>query len=473
MKRDTFIPSLNTLLIFGMAVFLSCAHQNRVRDGIEDEAANSEDQAVVSEEGSVAPIEGEAPQGELAELSPEAKPEGEVAAPTEQPVASEDADLKDLGIDPNQPPAEVAATTENPEALAVGDGTAGALTTDPNAATAQAPTESSLDPLTNLESGAGAVAATTTTESTTETTATTTEPSLAANNVEITRMEPIVDSGAGSRGAGATGGSSWSGTSSVPKIPSKAVTKHGTELNRFYVARVGDTPDSVSNLVYGSAEHSADLAKWNGSTWAPGKVLYYKSATEPGDTTMRSFYQERGVQPEEYTIQKGDWLSKVAKRQLGHPKSWKEIAIVNGMNSPDSIEVGQKIAIYPQDLSGYSKPEAPKQEPEPIAKAPEQIQPQQVQPQQPQNQPMDPNAELAKQLPPEPPPVQPPVKMNSPQQEIDPSKLIEQNLPAVFILGGVLVLSALYLMVRRKKSRKSLDDFGDENFAPPTKLKRK
>lgn len=485
MKRDTFLPSITTLVIFGMTLFLSCAHQNRVRDGLNEEAG--EEEAFVSEEGSTAP-EGEAPQGDLAELSEPPPAEGateavpvEEGAPVEGATAeavpgTEDADLQALGIESSTPPTDSAAL-EATTTTEVGDATAGALSTDPAAGGAVAGAEGGTDPLAGLEAGAaGATAGALADSSSSDPLAPPPTEPPPTNNVEITRMEPIIDTGAGSRGAVDTGGSSgWAGSSSVPKIPSKSVTRRGTELNRFYMARSGDTPESVSNLFYGSPDRAGEVANWNGNSFAPGKVLYYKSAIEPDDHSMRSFYQEKGVQPEEYTVAKGDWLSTVAKIRLGHPKSWKEIAVVNGMSSPDSLEVGQKLAIYPKDLSGYSKQvvEEPKPEPQQVAQVPEPVQPQQ-QFQPPQNQPADPNQEMAQANPPpvqEAPP-QEPVKVQKPQA-VDPSKVLEQNLPAVFILGGVLILSILYLVVRRKKTAKPLDDFGDDNFAPPTKLKRK
>ena len=61
---------------------------------------------------------------------------------------------------------------------------------------------------------------------------------------------------------------------------------------------------------------------------------------------MNSFYRERNLTPEEYVVQKGDWLSTIAKSKLGHPMSWKEIAAVNNISSADGIESGQKLLIY-------------------------------------------------------------------------------------------------------------------------------
>lgn len=494
MKRDTFLPSISTLLIFGMTVFLSCAHQNRVDETALNEEEVSAEQATAPEEGATNPETAEGtPSGELSELSPEpstATPE-EVSLEGAQPTADasqatvENQDLAALGAE------DKSLENLSPEGQAPVDTTAGALSTEgTETAQAAAPTEpaTDLDPLTNLGADTAAAGAVTDlnaeTSQTTSSLAneTTTTPGF-TNDVPITRMEPII-SPVGENRASFSGGerSRFSGTSHVPTIPSQAVTRSGAKLNRFYFVRQGDTSASVSTLLYGNPDQAKQLSQWNGRHWKAGKLIYYQSPQNPNEEAMRSFYQERNVSPEEYTIGRGDWLSKVAKKKLGASGSWKEIAVVNGMKTPDSLEVGHKIAIYPKDLGSYSGTtvatnEAPSHEEPRVEQpvAPPQ-QPEQQTPPQNQVQPVDPNQELANQQ--VPPPQQPVIEPPSPpvqnqQPAVDASKVVEQNLPAVFILGGVLVLSVLYLMVRRKRSSKSSDEFSDDNFAPPTKLKRK
>ena len=80
----------------------------------------------------------------------------------------------------------------------------------------------------------------------------------------------------------------------------------------------GGLLDSTS-LVYGTPDRAKDLVRWNGGNpnWKAGRLLFYSAPKDPRDETMQSFYQERGVQPTEYQIQKGDWLSKLAKVKLG------------------------------------------------------------------------------------------------------------------------------------------------------------
>lgn len=44
-----------------------------------------------------------------------------------------------------------------------------------------------------------------------------------------------------------------------------------------------------------------------------------------------------------YTVQKGDWLSKIAKNVYGNSAMWQEVASENGLNNPNHIVPGQKL----------------------------------------------------------------------------------------------------------------------------------
>ena len=44
-----------------------------------------------------------------------------------------------------------------------------------------------------------------------------------------------------------------------------------------------------------------------------------------------------------YTVQKGDWLSKIAKNVYGNSAMWQEVANANGLNNPNHIVPGQKL----------------------------------------------------------------------------------------------------------------------------------
>jgi len=119
----------------------------------------------------------------------------------------------------------------------------------------------------------------------------------------------------------------------TPHIPGHAFKRKGVLLNRFYFARKGDTSKSVATLLYGSPNDAHKLMAWNSGSWKPGKLIYYQSPTDAKDKKMRSFYQERSIPVEEYVATASDTLARIATKKLGAAGSWKEIAVVNGLEA--------------------------------------------------------------------------------------------------------------------------------------------
>lgn len=133
----------------------------------------------------------------------------------------------------------------------------------------------------------------------------------------------------------------------LPAIPKTAIKRKDGLLNRFYFVRAGDTPDSVSTLIYGAPDKVNQLRVNRGMKWAPGRLVYYNSPKNPSDMTMVSFYREGMVEGINVKIKRGDWLSKIAKKYLGSPKSWVEIAVMNQIENPLDLTVGQKLTVFP------------------------------------------------------------------------------------------------------------------------------
>jgi LysM domain len=265
------------------------------------------------------------------------------------------------------------------------------------------------------------------------------------------------------------------GSTRVPQIPGSAKEVGKILLNRFYFARKGDTAASVSELIYGNADKAQLLSEWNHGAWKPGKLLFYNSPTSPEDRKMLALYQENGVTPEEYTVQKGDWLSKIAAKKLGSPGSWTEIAVVNGLEKPHAIEVGQKIALYTGDLHGSGANAPPPQQ---TAEAPKQAPPQAAAaPAIPPPGSLPPPSSLPPQLTPPTdnlgaPPPEPVFGKKPKSNNFDVGKMVEQNLFAVSVGGVLLLLMILLVAVNRKKKSRHGDDFADDAFMAP-KSKRK
>ncbi len=273
--------------------------------------------------------------------------------------------------------------------------------------------------------------------------------------------------------------------SKVPEIPTQAKDQNGTLLNRYYFVRQGDTSDSVSQLIYGTPQRSGDLARWNRGSWQAGKVVYYASPNDASDYQMRSFYQERGITPESHTLQRGEWLSALAEQKYGNFRSWKEIAVVNGLTSPDSVAPGAQLSLYPKDLSGYTDGQQVAQNSRPAAEAPIAEQ-QMFQPEQPV---VAPPADLAgaplggndfaqaPELPPANDSFSPPAPAEGSAKKKKASatgKLIQKNLFS-FAVGGVIVFLLLSLLVinRRKKATTLEEDYReDDTYSPPNKAQR-
>jgi nucleoid-associated protein YgaU len=139
--------------------------------------------------------------------------------------------------------------------------------------------------------------------------------------------------------------------SAIPRLPQQTVWRKGETLNRYYILRNGDSAEMVSNLIYGTVERAASLQAWNPSHWNTGSVVMYVSAEHPTDTSMKSFYEERGIEADQYVVQPGDWLSKIAANTYGDGQSWTEIAAMNHLESPDQIEAGATLKLYPTSLT--------------------------------------------------------------------------------------------------------------------------
>lgn len=126
---------------------------------------------------------------------------------------------------------------------------------------------------------------------------------------------------------------------SSPKVNiplKKAITtpyrKNGVLVNAIYIARPNDTIASISQKIYGQ-DKSSELLKVNSHLKKgvhTGSKVYYNSPRRPKDESqLLVFYEDLGISPSIYTSQEGDNIRQVSKKLLGHEKSWKEIWATN------------------------------------------------------------------------------------------------------------------------------------------------
>jgi hypothetical protein len=273
----------------------------------------------------------------------------------------------------------------------------------------------------------------------------------------------------------------------VPTIPSAPVKRKGTTLNRYYFVRKGDTEASVSELIYGSTENSKQLKKWNKGKFRTGKMIYYSSPTDPGDTAMKSLYEERQLQPKEITVGAKDTLKKIASKELGSRASWTEVAVTNGIQSVDGVSEGMRVNVYPDLKGAPAMAEAQDPRGKPMDKAAEaaaaanpyaqNLPPGVNSPMptpgmdqqnpalagQPGMNPADPNAAA--------PAPEPPKKPKKAKEGMDFGKIVAQNSGFLLLLAGLTgVGGGLIVLNRRKKAQR--DDFNEDGFSPAAKKRK-
>lgn len=462
-----------TACVIALWIVSGCANKANVAENEQVDGFSESADAAPSTDAAGDTAQTDAPAGEPgAEAATEAELFGETAAtdpgaaPTDtaastDPAAAEgamaqtepaagDPAMESL-FSPNQDPNAAADPNFAELTGTTGDQGAATASLDPNAPPADAAAGVNADPL--LAAGAA------------------TSPALQDP------ASPSTDAQAFSGKASFSESKSYAGAV-VPKIPDRAVTRKGTPLNRYYFLRRGDTAKSVSELIYGEKSHASSLKKWNKGRWMPGKVIYYPSAVQPDDAQMVSFYDERGLTPEEHSVARGETMSMIAKKKLGSVSSWKEIAVVNGLSRPDSLKRGQTVKLF-TNLSGgtpatavaTSPVEAPAPTPTPdiapmqvpsvpetVAQAPAQMAPIGKDPSMP-----DPLAEdLSKP------------KKKAAKQGLNLAKLVGQNSFALAMGTGIgLLLLALMMLNKRKRGGSSADDFSEDAFAAPEKKKRR
>lgn len=279
------------------------------------------------------------------------------------------------------------------------------------------------------------------------------------------------------------------------KIKDAPFENGGTLLNRFYVAREGDTTKSVSEKIYGS-NRSKDLKKWNvllaNRPMKVGDKVYYNSPKDPADSSkMISWYEEQGVAPSTYTAQEGDDIRELSTKLLGNKNSWKELWATNmDVESKGSLPAGTELRYFPQDagtqaVASNSTPpaEVPADIPAPTDTAQTQPMDQGLPPDDPtMNPPMDDMANTGTVAPPQdfgapppppppdmaaapppppmepmqaPPPPKPTTRAAAADEEMagDPDQTMMLGAAGLLLLGGVLAFS----VIRRKRNSKRID----------------
>ena len=120
---------------------------------------------------------------------------------------------------------------------------------------------------------------------------------------------------------------------SVKKIKDAPYRRSGFLVNAVYLARSGDTVESVSQKIYGM-DRSADLYSINphfrSRSLKTGDKVYYPSPQRPNDSSqLLIYYEDMGIPPSYYTLERGKNIRSTARNLLGNLDSWKEVWATN------------------------------------------------------------------------------------------------------------------------------------------------
>lgn len=156
----------------------------------------------------------------------------------------------------------------------------------------------------------------------------------------------------------------------VKKIKAAAYKRVGSNINRLYVARSGDTMSSIAQKIYSGQKSEEDLLSYNphfrGRDLKVGDKIYYESPNNPNDTTMMTYYEDLNLAPQYYTTQEGENIRAVAKTLLGDDRSWMEIWATNeSLESKGQVSGGIQIRYWPEGVDTQMAQSTPK--PMPVA----------------------------------------------------------------------------------------------------------
>jgi hypothetical protein len=265
----------------------------------------------------------------------------------------------------------------------------------------------------------------------------------------------------------------------LQKMMTTPFTKNGVLLNALYVARPGDTVESVSQKIYGmdkSEELKSNNAVLGRRGMKVGDKVYYNSPQRPGDSSqILTYYEDVGLAPEIYLSKSGDNIRTVAKSLLGNENSWKEIWSTNlEVESKDELAEGTRLRYWGAEAAGTAAPvvaaTTPPASPEDTMAPPP---PAEVPPPMPDQAaveavPPPPPPDMSQAEPPPPaiaevseppPPAEPPAAGGDAAAlgalGEDPDQMMALGAGAILLIAAI----ALFIIIRKKRARRSGIDF--------------
>jgi len=134
-----------------------------------------------------------------------------------------------------------------------------------------------------------------------------------------------------------------SATSKEESSQSKSSSTSGT-----YKVQSGDTLMGISRKLFnGDAQYWDEIAELNGikapHTIYPGQEL--ELPKKGGETTQAAAQSQASTTSKTYTVQSGDCLMGIARKLLGDPHRWREIADLNDIEPPYTIYPGKQLKV--------------------------------------------------------------------------------------------------------------------------------
>lgn len=265
----------------------------------------------------------------------------------------------------------------------------------------------------------------------------------------------------------------------------------GKSVNALYMAREGDTLQSISQKIFGG-DRVSELCAINAYNCSRdlkvGDKYYYNSPQRPNDSeTVRTFYEDAGVPAQTYITQEGDNIRNLGETLLGNRRSWMELWATNqDIESKGELVAGTVLRYWPSSpvavptLAQNEEPLPPvATEPEPMPEPPvmddmaalndipEVPEVPEVSDQMEMDDFAQNNADMnamgsIEPPPPPPPPPAPPMDptpsesmdmaQNSGQFE-DPNQTMALGVGAILLLAGVL----LFIAIRKRRARRPVD----------------